>query len=345
MRNQPLKLPLLCTLLLLALAAPELPWTARAQQSAQLPAQQSAQLPVQQAAPKQEPAQGTIRVGVNLVNLYATVRDKNKRILSDLAKEDFQIFEDGQAQTIDSFAREVNLPLTFGMLIDTSISQGRVLSVEQDAADRFLDRVLRPKDLVFVLSFDVNVDLLGDYTGDRRDLMRAIHRARINSPLPDGPVERRGPVRTKFYDAVYAACNDRLSGEAGRKALIILTDAVDAGSQVTLEDALETAQRTDAVIHIIGVADYGFYGFGGYSGEGYARKLAEQTGGRSIFVNNEKNLEKAFTEISEELRTQYVLGYYPTNRAKDGKFRKIEIKVAKSEGKVLARRGYYAPRR
>ncbi len=327
MPNLTRKLPVLCVLLLLALLAPALPWPARAQQQ------------------QQEKPQEPIRVGVNLVNLYVTVRDKNKRILPDLTKEDFQIFEDGQAQAIDSFAREVNLPLTFGMLIDTSISQERVLSMEQDAADRFLGRVLRAKDLAFVLSFDINVDLLGDYTGERSELMRAIQRARINSPLPDGPVARSGPAGTKLYDAIYAACKDRLAGEAGRKALIILTDAVDAGSQVPLEEALEVAQRTDTVIHIIGVADYGFYGWGGYSGEGYAKKLAEQTGGRSIFVNNEKKLEEAFTQISEELRTQYVLGYYPTNRTKDGKFRKIEIKIKRDAAKVLARKGYYAPKR
>ncbi len=335
MRNHTLKLPILSALLLLALLMPVLPWPARAQQSAR----------------QQEPPQGTIRVGVNMVNIYATVRDKDKRITTGLAKEDFQIFEDGQPQTIDSFAREVNLPLTFGMLIDTSGSQRRVLPIEQDAADRFLGRVLHPKDLAFVFSFDLNVDLLSDFTGERRELMAAINRSRINAPnsppMVQGPVAQR-PTGTKMYDAIYLACTEKLASEAGRKALILLTDAMDFGSEYTLEYALETAQRTDTVIHVIGIADYGFYGgfgFGsGYSGEGYARKLAEQTGGRSIFVNNEKNLEKAFDQISEELRTQYVLGYYPTNHSKDGKFRKIEIKLTKSDGKVLARKGYYAPR-
>ncbi|MBI1737988.1 MAG: VWA domain-containing protein [Acidobacteria bacterium] len=334
MRNHTLKLPALCTLLLLALLAPALPWPARAQQS----------------VPQQKTPQGTIRVGVNLVNLYATVRDKNKRILTDLAKEDFQIFEDGQAQTIDSFAREVNLPLTFGMLIDTSGSQREVLPIEQDAADRFLGRVLRKGDLAFVTSFDVDINLLSDFTGERSALVRAIERARINapgSPLQAGPFPLP-PRGTLFYDAIYATCTEKLAGEAGRKALIILTDAMDQGSRVPLEEALETAQRTDAVIHIIGIADYAFYGrrgFGGYEGEGYARKLAEQTGGRAIFVNNEKKLEEAFSQISEELRTQYVLGYYPTNHSKDGKFRKIDIKIARGDTKVLARKGYYAPTR
>ncbi len=332
MRNRKLKLPFLCTILALALLAPALPWTARAQQS----------------APQQDKAQQPIRVGVNLVNLYATVRDRNKRIVTDLSKDDFQVLEDGQPQEISDFAREVNLPLTFGMLIDTSISQMRVLPIEQDAADRFLDRVLHPKDLAFVLSFDLNVDLLGDFTSERRDLMKAIQRARINGAntpmMVQGPVSQR-PTGTKMYDAIYLACTEKLSGEAGRKAVILLTDAMDFGSEETLEGALETAQRTDTVIHVIGVADYGFYGFGGYSGEGYAKKLAEQTGGRSIFVRNEKKLEEAFSEISEELRTQYVLGYYPTNHTRDGKFRKIEIKVKRDDARVLARKGYYAPKR
>ena len=332
MRYRKLKLPVLCTILMLALFAPALPWPAQAQQS----------------APQQERPQETIKVGVNLVNLYVTVRGKDKRILTDLSKEDFQVLEDGQPQEISDFAREVNLPLTFGMLIDTSISQMRVLPMEQDAADRFLGRVLRPKDLAFVLSFDLNVDLLGDFTSERRQLMDAIRRARINGPntpaMVQGPVPQR-PTGTKMYDAIYLACSEKLSGEAGRKAVILLTDAMDFGSSETLESALETAQRTDTVVHVIGVADYGFYGFGGYSGEGYAKKLAEQTGGRSIFVNNEKKLEEAFSQISEELRTQYVLSYYPTNRTKDGKFRKIEIKVKRDDTKVLARKGYYAPRR
>ncbi|MBI3664146.1 MAG: VWA domain-containing protein [Acidobacteria bacterium] len=338
MRIHRLRLPVVCAVLLLALLAPALPWLARAQQ------------PATGSAASQEKPQETIRVGVNLVNLYATVRDKDKRILPDLTKADFRIYEDGQEQTIDSFAREVNLPLTFGMLIDTSGSQRHVLPIEQDAADRFLGRVLRKGDLAFVTSFDADVNLLSDFTGERRELIRAIERARINAPgnpLQAGPFPLP-PRGTLFYDAIYATCREKLAGEAGRKALIILTDAMDQGSRMSLEEALETAQRTDTVIHVIGVADYAFYGgrgYGGYSGEGYARKLAEQTGGRSIFVNNEKNLEKAFEQISEELRTQYVLGYYPTNRAKDGKFRKIEIKMAKSDAKVLARRGYYAPAR
>lgn len=331
MRTRKLKLPVLCTILTLALFSPALPRPARAQQS----------------APQQERPQETIKVGVNLVNLYVTVRGKDKRILTDLSKEDFQVLEDGQPQEISDFAREVNLPLTFGMLIDTSISQMRVLTMEQDAADRFLGRVLRPKDLAFVLSFDLNVDLLGDFTSERRQLMDAIRRARINGAntpmMVQGPVAQR-PTGTKMYDAIYLACREKLSGEAGRKAVILLTDAMDFGSSETLESALETAQRTDTVIHVIGVADYGFYGYGGYSGEGYAKKLAEQTGGRSIFVNNEKKLEEAFSQISEELRTQYVLSYYPTNRTKDGKFRKIEIKVKRDDTKALARKGYYAPK-
>jgi VWFA-related protein len=335
MRIRDLTLPVGSAVVVTLLAAPWGHVRARAEQS----------VPPTAGAQQERPEQ-TIRVGVNLVNLYVTVRDRSKRILSDLGQQDFHVYEDGVEQKVDSFAREVNLPLTLGMLIDTSGSQRRVLPIEQDAADRFLARVLRKSDLVFVMSFDTDLDLLADFTGERRDLIRAIERARINAPntppMVQGPVSQR-PTGTRMYDAIYAACNDKLAGEAGRKGLIILTDAMDFGSREPLEEALEMAQRTDSVIHVIGIADYGFYGFGGYSGEGVARKLAEQTGGRSIFVSNQKKLEEAFDQISEELRTQYVLGYYPTNKTRDGKFRKIEIKIARDDARVLARRGYYAP--
>jgi len=312
-----------------------------------MPARAGQNPPSATAVQELEKAQRPIRVGVQLVNLYATVRDKDRRLLADLTQQDFKVSEDGKEQKIEFFSREVNLPLTFGMLIDTSPSQERVLMAEQDAGERFLRRVLRKGDLVFVISFDIDVDLLSDLTGDHAALVRAISRARIFAPRApggvQGPFPQSGPKGTRLYDAIYLACKEKLAAEAGRKALIVLTDAVDAGSQVEMEEALEVAQRTDTVIHIIGVADYGFYGLGGYSGEGVAKKLAEQTGGRSIFVRNEKTLEEAFDQISEELRSQYTLGYYPSNTTRDGKFRKIEVKTTRAGARVLARKGYYAP--
>jgi VWFA-related protein len=290
----------------------------------------------------QEPQQ-PIRVGVSLVNLYATVRDKHKRIISDLTQDDFRIYEDSQAQKVAFFSHETSLPITLGLLIDTSGSEQRTLPAEQEAASRFLARVLRKGDLTMVVSFDLDVDLLSDFTSDLAQLESAIHRARINAPSTpitvQGPLPQYGSKGTNFYDAVYLACHEKLASEAGRKALVILTDAVDNGSKLRLEDAIEAAQRSDTVVHILLVYDPAE----GYN-EGVARKLAEETGGRAIVVRNEKKLEEAFDQISEELRTQYTLGYYPTNTARDGRFRKIKIESTRDGLHVLARRGYYAPK-
>ena len=305
---------------------------------------QGAQSPPKKA--QEAEAQRPIRVEVGLVSLLATVRDGSRKLVADLAKEDFRVVEDSVEQKVEYFSRETALPITLGMLVDTSISQQAVLGLEQEAGARFLRRVLREKDLSFVISFDVNVDLLSDLTPDTGQLERALDRARINSPSAAGPIERRGPLGTALYDAVYLACREKLARESGRKALVILTDGVDAGSKVTLEQALEIAQRSDTVIYVIGVADPQFYfrqGVG-YGGEGVAKKLAEETGGRAIFVRGEKKLEEAFDEIAEELRTQYTLGYYPSNHSRDGKFRRVKIEANRKGLKVLARKGYYAPK-
>ena len=297
-------------------------------------------------ATAQQPQQ-PIRVQVQLVNLFATVRDNHKRIIADLKQDDFRISEDGQEQKIAFFSRETSLPITLGLLIDTSGSQEFLLGPEQEAATRFLARVLRPTDLAMVINFDVDVDLLSDFTADRGQLDRAIHRARINAPGPRGPVQgplpQRTPKGTSLYDAIYLACREKLASEAGRKALVILTDAEDVGSKVKLEEALEAAQRTDTVIHILLIADPRQY-FGFYHGDSVARKLAEETGGRSISVRNEKHLEEAFDQISEELRSQYTLGYYPANPARDGRFRKVKTETTSKDLRVLARKGYYAPK-
>ncbi len=304
------------------------------------------QAPQSKAPAAAEAPQQPIRVQVELVNLLATVRDKDKHLVPDLTKDEFRIFEDGQEQKVAFFSRETSLPITLGMLIDTSGSQERLLGAEQEAASRFLARVLRKSDLGMVISFDTDADLLADFTSDRAELERAIQRARINAPRTpmsvQGPLPQRTPKGTVFYDAIYLACREKLASEAGRKALVILTDAEDVGSKLKLQDALEAAQRTDTVIHILLIADPRQYF--AYGGAGAAKKLAEETGGRSIEVRSEKKLEEAFDQISEELRSQYTLGYYPTNAARDGGFRKIRIETTRKDVHVLARRGYYAPK-
>ena len=284
------------------------------------------------------PAQ--IRVQVNLVNLFVTVRDKHKAIVTGLTKDDFQVYEDGQLQEISNFSAESNLPITLGILIDTSGSEYYMLSGEKEAGARFLARVLRKGDLAMIMNFDTDIDLLADFTDDRAVLDRAINRAQINAPsggmIAQGPLPSSGSGGTNFYDAVYLAAHDKLSSEAGRKAIVVLTDAEDTGSKLRLSDAIESAQRTDTVVHILLVAEDG----GDLS---VAKRLTDETGGRTIVVRSEKNLEQAFDQISEELRNQYTIGYTPTNKAHDGSYRKIRVELKNKEYSALTRRGYYAP--
>ncbi|MGB0036421.1 MAG: VWA domain-containing protein [Candidatus Acidiferrales bacterium] len=289
--------------------------------------------------------QGPLKVQVTLVNVFATVRDKHNGIINDLKKEDFRILEDGQEQKVAFFTRESDMPITLALLIDTSGSMDRVLPAEQDAASRFIKEIMRKKDEALVISFDLDVNLLADFTQDTAVLERAIRRTVMNAP-PAGIGGTAGTIPnpgggTNLYDAVYLACHDELATEAGRKAVILLTDAEDTGSKLNLKDSVEAAQRADAVIHVLLIRD--FMATSGV-GPSVARKMADDTGGRVIDVHNEKSLEKAFDEISEELRSQYVLGYYPTNLKRDGQFRKIQVQVDRPDMKILARKGYYSPR-
>ncbi len=298
------------------------------------------------AMPQEPPVKGeTIKTQVSLVNLFATVRDKNKRIVGDLKQEDFRITEDNQDQKISFFSKEVALPITLALLLDTSGSEQFMLSAIQDAGSSFLRRILRKGDMALVMSFDSDVDLLSDFTDDHGQLDRAVRRSRINIPSGGsiggnpGPVGSRQITGTALYDAIYLACGEKLNSEAGRKAVVIVTDAQDEGSKVRIEEAVEAAQRTDTVIHVILVADPRFG-----ANTSAAKKLAEETGGRVLNASSEKKLMEAFDEISAELRSQYTLGYYPTNSQRDGKFRKIKVETANHDLKVLARKGYYAPK-
>jgi VWFA-related protein len=298
------------------------------------------------AMPQEPVTQGApIKSQVTLVNIFATVRDKNKRIVTDLKKEDFKLTEDNQDQTIAFFSKESTLPITLALLLDTSGSEQFMLGGIQDAGSSFLARILRKGDEALVMSFDTDVDLLSDFTDDRGILERAVHKTRINTPGGGmiagnpGPIGSQHQTGTALYDAIYLACSEKLNTEAGRKAIVIVTDAQDEGSRVRIEEAIESAQRTDTVIHILLVADPRFGG-----NLGAAKRLTEETGGRVIVVSSEKKLNQAFDEISEELRSQYTLGYYPTNSAHDGKFRKIRVDTSNHDLKVLARKGYYAPK-
>ena len=294
------------------------------------------------------PTQGTtLKVTTAVVSVYAVVREKNGRLLPDLTKDDFTLEEDAQPQQIKYFSREADTPLTMGILVDTSPSQGRVLDVEKSEAEAFLREVLRPKDLTFVLHFDVDVELLQDFTEDLHLLDKAIDETEINGGGPRMP----GPFPTSvsggathLYDAVYLSARELLKNEVGRKVLILLTDGEDQGSKVKLDTALEAAQKSDVIIYSVDIHDRSFYyrqGVG-YGGESAMRKLSEETGGRVIETNT-KDTSAAFQQIANELRTQYLLGYTPTNTKLDGTFRRISVKVKTGNVKVDARRGYYAP--
>jgi VWFA-related protein len=314
---------------------------ARSNQPTVQPAGQSSS---QQNVP-QDQGQGPLKVQTNVVNVFATVRNKQHGIVTDLTKDDFKITEDGVDQKVEFFQKEVNMPITLGMLIDTSASMDRMIDAEHDAASRFLREVMRPKDETMVITFDFDVDLVADFTQDTSVLASAIRSTRVNSfggggGVTPGPIPQGNAGGTDLYDAVYLACHDQLATEAGRKGMIILTDAEDTGSKLKMQDAIEAAQRSDAVIHVLLISDR-MATFG--TGLGVAHRMAEDTGGRVIDVHHEKSLENAFDELSEELRSQYVLGYYPTNVKRDGVFRKIQVTVTRPDVKILARKGYYAP--
>ena len=303
------------------------------------------------AQEKQElpPPGTTLKVTTEVVNVYAVVRQKNGRLIPDLNKDDFQLEENHEPQVIRYFSREADTPLTLGILVDTSPSQERVLEVEKREAEAFLREVLRPKDLTFVLHFDVEVELLQDFTSDLHRLDNAIEENQINGggvrttpgTFPSGD----SGGATHLFDAVYLSARDLLKNEVGRKVLILLTDGEDQGSKVKLDAALEAAQKSDVIIYSIDISDRAFYyrhGMG-YGGESVLHKLSDETGGRVIQANNAKDTSEAFQQIANELRTQYLLGYTPTNTKLDGTFRKIEVKVRAGNVKVSARRGYYAP--
>jgi VWFA-related protein len=304
----------------------------------------------QQSDDSQKPTE-TLKVNVNVVQLFFNVKDKHGALIPNLTKTDFDVAEDGKPQTIKYFTAESNLPLTIGMMIDSSGSQRNVIDMEKEVGGAFLRQILTEKDEAFVISFDITVDLLQDFTRDIHRLQNALNKAKINVDytsggvpgIGGGPVPQHGnSPGTLLYDAVYLSAHDMLSKEVGRKAMILLTDGQDEGSRLKIQDAIEAAQKADAIVYVLLCADRGFYGGFGYSGESEMRKLTEQTGGRVINVGNKfDKLREAFDQISAELRSQYNIGYTPSNLKRDGTYRKIEIKN-KQNYKIQARAGYYA---
>jgi len=312
----------------------------------------------QQTAPDQKPSDSqqpteTLKVNVNVVQLFFNVKDKHGALIPNLTKEDFEVNEDAKPQTVKYFTAESNLPLTLGILIDSSGSQLRVLDMEKEVGGAFLKQILTDKDLAYVMDFNVDATLVQDYTRDTQRLQKALNSVKINAgyTMPTLPGAGGGPVPTAqqagtvLFDAVYLSSHDMLAKEVGRKAMILLTDGEDEGSRLKIQDAIEAAQKSDAIIYVLLCADRGGYFSSGmsYYGESDMKKLTEATGGRVVNVGNKfDKLREAFDEIAKELRSQYNIGYTPTNTQLDGSYRKLEIKCKQPGYKIQTRAGYYA---
>jgi len=301
----------------------------------------------QQTKPEDLP---TISVSVDVVSILASVRDKKGALIPNLTKDDFTVLEDGKAQTIKYFTKETDLPLTIGLLIDVSGSQRNLIGIERDAASQFFAQVLRKKDEAFLISFGEEAELLQDYTSSAKLLTAAMRDLRVSSGvggLGPGPVPTAGgPRGTVLYDAISLASTEKLRGEVGRKVIVVITDGVDEGSRLTIKQAVADAQKADAVIYSIEYYDpsaYGGFGWGmGGGGSSALHQLSDETGGHVYRVDRKNTLDVVFKELQDEMRSQYEIGYTPLNDAKDGTYRRLDIKLANKDLKAQARKGYYA---
>ncbi len=306
-------------------------------------------LPASRAQEAQEGEGAVITVDVEVVNILATVRDKKGRLINDLSKEDFILEEDGVPQTIHYFSRQTDLPLTLGLLVDTSVSQQRLLGIERQASSQFFSQVLRQKkDLAFLMSFDVDVELLQDLTDSPHLLQRSLEALQIQGGgggLHPGPVPTNGrPPGTVMFDAVFLASDELMRPQVGRKALVLISDGNDYGSRLTREQAIEAAHRSDVVIYSVRYFDREFYFRAGGLGSGGGstlKDLARETGGAMFEVRKKNTLAEIFDQIQAELRSQYSIGYTPNREASEGEFRKIKLQAKDKNLKVQARSGYY----
>jgi VWFA-related protein len=300
---------------------------------------------------------------VNLVNIYATVRDKQLKIVNSLAADDFVLTEDGRPQTIKYFSQESDLPLTIGLLIDTSLSQRNVLGEEKDASYSFLDQVLRPeKDQTFVIHFDHQTELLQDLTSSRKDLRHALDAVHLSDNDRSGGRRQAG---TTLYDAIFLASDEIMVKQKGRKALILLTDGVDAGSKESLYDCIKTAQRSDTLVYSILFSDregngqqsrmtLGGMGMGGRRGRGgpmnaehpdgkkILQQISRETGGGFFEVTKKEPIDSIYKTVQDELRHQYSIGYISDQDPSGTGFRHLTLTAKNNKSlTVQAPEGYY----
>jgi Ca-activated chloride channel homolog len=296
----------------------------------------------------QEGAGTTIRLGTQLVNVLFSVTDRQNRYVNDLTAADVKVLEDGKPQEIFTFKRESDLPLTMAILVDVSNSVVPVLPELTDAGARFVNSIMRPnKDKAAVIEFDGEATIVRDLTASAAKLQRGFAEIVRNAPPPwarrrpppINPGDRKGG--TSIFDSVIAACTDMLAREVGRKTVILFTDGYDTTSLTDRSEAVEEALRAEVVVYAIGIGDPDDKGVDRKALE----KLCEPTGGRAFVPKDVEGLDQAFEQLERELRQQYLVAYEPANMTADGKFRKIEVRIANHKDiRVRHRRGYYGPR-
>ncbi len=284
----------------------------------------------------------TIRVDVKVVNILASVRTKKGEIISNLTQEDFSVAENGRPQKLRYFARETDLPLTIGLMVDTSMSQEKVLIQERGACRRFLDQVLRPeKDQVFLMQFDMSVKTAQILTSSRQKLDEAL--AFVDTPTRSQLMQQVGGG-TLLYDAMAIGADEVMSKVTGRKAMIVLSDGVDTGSHRAILDSIEAALRNDTIIYSIYFTDAGAYGGFGPNGKAVLQRMARETGGAFYEVTKKLSIEQVFDLIQDELRSQYSLGYVSDVPVDVSEFRRIQLAVKQKGLVIQARDRYWAKR-
>ncbi|MGE3889250.1 MAG: VWA domain-containing protein [Vicinamibacterales bacterium] len=288
------------------------------------------------AAAAQEPPRA-FRAGVDLVSLNVTVADGQNRYVTDLERDDFAVFEDGVKQDLQFFSRS-DLPIALSLLIDTSASMEERLVVAQDAAIGFAQRI-HPQDLAQVVDFDSRVEIVQGFTNDTRALEKAIRGTSSGGS-------------TSLYNAVYIALRElarvkaRNQEDVRRQAIVVLSDGEDTTSLVSFEEVMELARRSETAIYTIGLQPGEQGALKGFrEAEFVLRQLAQETGGRSYFVQRAEELSNVYGQIADELSSQYSMGYASKNPKRDGAWRKVLVQVSRPNTTVRTRRGYYAPTR
>ncbi len=324
-------------------------------------AQQNPPSPIIKSAsptPTPSPDDEVIKVDSQVVNVLFTAQDRNRRLLTDLKQADVRIMEDGRPQEVTAFSRQVDLPLSLAILIDVSVSQQRTLPEEKAAAMAFLETVMRPaKDEVCVISFTGETTLEQGMTNNLARLRRSIERVQFVPPsgyIGGGVIAGTPPISgdnqavagsTAIWDAIWVTSDEILgpAPEKTRRAIILVTDGDNTSGKKKLDDAVQAALRSEAIIYSVGIGDNFYSGVD----KGSLNKISERTGGRAYFPRDERELREAFQQIQEEMRSQYLIAYEPSNQNRDGAYRKINIELTnqqlqKDKVKVTHRQGYFA---